>query len=391
MGSMAILSQSEFKALIEQPPGPSLSLYTPIYRKGAEGQQNPIQFRNLLREAEQKFLARGLRQPEVASLLEPARALATQSLFWKQPDEGLAVFLSPQAFYVYQLPLTLEKLVVVANRFHIKPLLPLFSADGQFYLLTLSQNAVRLFRGTHFSVQEVAMKDIPTSFAEAMRYTVVEKQVQFHTATQAPGGQGGRRQALFFGDGGERDHEKTNLLQFFQQVDEGLRHQLQDARWPLVLAGVDYLRSLYREASTYANILLEGIPGNPDHLSPQTLHARAWEKVAPIFESAQQGAVERYQQLAGSGSSQASADLKTILSAAYIGRVDTVWVARDQLQWGVFDPEQNRLYLHQAPEASSVDLLDLAVAYTILNSGAAYAVELEHIPGQQLVAAIFRY
>jgi len=66
-------------------------------------------------------------------------------------------------------------------------------------------------------------------------------------------------------------------------------------------------------------------------------------------------------------------------------------VTRDQLQWGVFDPEQSRLYLHQAPEASSVDLLDLAVAYTILNSGAAYAVELEHVPGQQLAAAIFRY
>jgi len=388
---MAILSQSEFKTLIEQPPGPSLSLYMPIYRKGAEAQQNPIQLRNLLREAEQKFLARGLRRPEVESLLEPARALVTQRLFWEHPDEGLAMFLSPQAFYVYQLPLALEKLVVVADRFHIKPLLPLFTADGQFYLLTLSQNAVRLFRGTHFSVQGVAMENIPTSLAEAMRYTVGEKQLQFHTATQAPGGQGGRRQAMFFGDGGERDQEKTNLLQFFQQVDEGLHHQLQDARWPLVLAGVDYLLPLYREASTYANILPEGIPGNPDHLSAQTLHARAWEKVAPIFESAQQGAVERYHKLAGSGSAQASADLKTILSAAYIGRVDTVWVARDQLQWGKFDPEQNWLYLHQSPEASSVDLLDLAVAYTILNSGSAYAVELEHVPGRHLAAAIFRY
>jgi hypothetical protein len=390
---MAIPSQSEFKALIEQPPGPSLSLYMPIYRKGAEVQQNPVQLRNLLREAEQKFLARGLQRPEVASLLEPVEALLAQPNFREHREAGLALFRAPEVFHLYDLPFPLEKLVVVADRFHVKPLLPLFTAEGQFYLLTLSQNAVRLFQGTRFRVQEIEMKNIPTSLAEAMRYTLAEKQVQFHTATQAPGGrgQGGRRQAMFFGDGGERDQEKTNLLQFFQQVDEGVRHKLAKGRWPLVLAGVDYLLPLFREASTYVNILPEGIPGNPDHLSTQTLHARAWEKVAPIFQSAEQGAVERYQQLAGSGSSQASSDLKTILSAAYIGRVDTVWVARDQLQWGVFDPEQDRLYFHQSPEASSVDLLDLAVAYTILNSGAAYAVELEHVPDRQLAAAIFRY
>ena len=80
-----------------------------------------------------------------------------------------------------------------------------------------------------------------------------------------------------------------------------------------------------------------------------------------------------------------------ILPAAYMGRVHTLWVARDQLQWGVFDPEQNRIYLHQTPEAGSVDLLDLAVAHTVLNGGAAYVVELEQMPEPQLAAAIFRY
>lgn len=388
---MATLSQSEFKALMEHPPGPSLSLYMPTYRKGAEVQQNPIQLRNLLREAEQKFLARGLRRPDVASLLEPTEALLTRPIFWEHPEEGLAIFLAPKVFKAYPLPLPLGKLVIVADRFHVKPLLPLFMADGQFYLLTLSQNTVRLFQGTRFSVQEVAMNDMPTSLAEAMRYTVAEKQVQFHTATQAPGGQGGRRQALFFGDGGERGQEKTNLLEFFQQVDEGLRHKLRGARWPLVLAGVEYLLPLYREASTYPNILPGGIPGNPDHLSTQTLHARAWKIVEPIFQSTQQGAREHYSELAGSGSPQASSDLKTILTAAYVGRVHTLWVARDQIQWGTFKPETTQLYFHQSPEASSVDLLDLAVAYTVLNGGAAYAVELEQVPDHHLAAAVFRY
>jgi hypothetical protein len=388
---MAILSQSDFKALIEQTHDPCLSLYMPTYRIGAEMQQNLIQFRNLLRDAEQKFLARGVRRPEVEALLEPAQALLSEHPFWEHQAEGLAVFLAPEVFQPYRVPLKLNRFAIVADRFHVKPLLPLFIADGQFYVLTLSQNAVRLFQGTRFSIQAVELKGIPTSLAEAMRYTVVGKQLQFHTSTQAPGGPGGRRQAMFFGESAERDEEKTNLLQFFQQVDEGLRHRLKDIRRPLVLAGVDYLLPLYREASEYPNILPEGIPGNPDRLNAEALQARAWEIVEPIFQSTQQGAFEHYQELAGSGSPQASSDLQSILTAAYIGRVHTLWVARDQLQWGLFDPATTRIYFHQSPEASSVDLLDLAVAYTVLNGGAAYAVELAHVPHQQLAAAVFRY
>jgi hypothetical protein len=42
--------------------------------------------------------------------------------------------------------------VVVTDRFHIKPLLPLLSGDGRFYVLALSQSEVRLLQGTRYSV-----------------------------------------------------------------------------------------------------------------------------------------------------------------------------------------------------------------------------------------------
>jgi hypothetical protein len=388
---MAILSKSELRALIEQPHSPCVSLFMPTHRMGAEVQQDPTRLKNLLREAEQQLLARGLRRPEAEALLDPAHRLVPQLDFWQHQSDGLAVFLAPDVFRTYRLPFEVEELVVVADRFHIKPLLPLFSADGQFYVLALSQNDIRLLQGTRFSVHEMELKDVPTSLAEALRYDDFEKQLQYHTATQSPGGRGGERPAVYFGQGAESDEAKTNLLRYFQQVDEGVCQTLGDARAPLVLAGVEYLHPLYREASHYANVMAEGIPGNPEDLSAEELHARAWTIVEPVFQAAQRVAVDRYHQLAGSRSPQASADLATIVPAAYYGRVETLFVARDQQRWGVFDPESNQVVVHPSPEEGDEDLLDFTAAHTVLNGGMVYAVESDQVPDHAPAAAIFRY
>jgi hypothetical protein len=59
------------------------------------------------------------------------------------------MFSAPDVFRHYRLPFPFQEFVVVTERFHVKPLLPLLSGDGQFYLLALSQNGVRVLQGTH--------------------------------------------------------------------------------------------------------------------------------------------------------------------------------------------------------------------------------------------------
>ncbi|RPJ11944.1 MAG: hypothetical protein EHM37_10145 [Deltaproteobacteria bacterium] len=43
-----------------------------------------------------------------------------------------------------------KELAVVSHRFHVKPLLPVLTSDGTFYILALSQNQLRLLEGTWF-------------------------------------------------------------------------------------------------------------------------------------------------------------------------------------------------------------------------------------------------
>ena len=121
---MELLSRAELKTLIEEPEGLCVSIFLPTHQAGAQTQQDPIRLKNLLREAEEQLLAKEFRTPEAEELLGPAWELLDDSVFWRHQSDGLAVLLSPGVFRHYRLPLNFEDLVVVADRYHLKPLLP---------------------------------------------------------------------------------------------------------------------------------------------------------------------------------------------------------------------------------------------------------------------------
>ncbi len=400
---MDILPRNELQLLMEKPAGPCVSIYFPMYRAFPEIQQNPVRLKNLLREAEERLVEYGLRGAEARKILEPAQLLLDDALFWQYPSDGLAVFCARDVFRVYRMPLRFDELVVVAERFHLKPLLTLITNNGQFLVLALSQNEVRLLQGTRHSVTQVELEDVPSSLAEALKYDDPEKQLQFHTGTQGasfPGG-GSRQAAIFYGPGprgeaamfhgtGAGDEDKKNdILRYFQQIDRGLQDLLRNRRAPLVLAGVEYLFPIYGEANSYAYLLDEGITGNPEELKPEELHERAWPIVEPHLLQDQAAAVEQYMQLIGTG--RTSNSITETLPAAYYGRVDTLFVAFGVQQWGTFDPETAEVHLHEQAEPGDQDLLDLAAFYTIVNSGTVYVIEPEQVPDNAPLTAVFRY
>uniref|UniRef100_A0ACD5GVZ3 Uncharacterized protein n=1 Tax=Desertifilum tharense IPPAS B-1220 TaxID=1781255 RepID=A0ACD5GVZ3_9CYAN len=383
---MPLLSLDQL-ANLTQTEEPSISIYLPTERRSKETRQNPIRFKNLIRQAEEQLIEQGLKTQEAHQLLQAAHELDTYD-FWQHQSDGLAIFISPSLFRYYRLPLDFEELAVVSDRFHLKPLLSLFTGDGQFYLLALSQNQVRLFQGSRFSISEVELENVPQGIAEALRYDDPEQQLQFHTRTQ-PARAEGDRAAIFHGQGGGEDDAKENILRYFRKVNQGIDELLKGQQIPLVLAGVEYLQPIYREANTYPHLLDKGVTGNPDILKAEELHSPAWEAIEPYFQQAQQEVIERYQELAGTG--QTSNALPEVVSTAYYQRVDSLLVPVGIQQWGAFDPQTNQVEVHSEQKVGDEDLIDLAAIHTLLNGGKVYAVEPEAVPNQEPVAAVFRY
>jgi hypothetical protein len=386
---MDLLNIEKLQALLLNKGEICISIYMPTHPTGREQQQDPIQLKNLLSQARDRLEKRATRASEIEKLLGPAEKLLINQPFWQHQSDGLAIFITSDTLETYRLPTRFEPLLVIAENFHIKPVLPFVSGNEQFYILALSQNEVRLLQGNRYTVSELGLQNTPTSLTEALWFDDPERQLQFHTGTATPNSTS-TRPSIFHGHGAPDHDTKTVLLRYFQKVNRGIMEILSEEQIPLVLAGVDYLLPIYQEANAYPHLIEDVITGNPDELSATELHQKAWELVKPIFAKNMQKDLKRYQELSGSERALASDELTEIVKAAHHGRVESLFVTLGVQVWGRYDKNQATVEQDRKFQPGDQDLLDLAATQTLLNGGKVYALEPNEMPAR-MISAIYRF
>jgi len=379
---MELLRREVIDSLVKESAGPCVSIFLPTARGGSETRQGPIRLKNLLKKAEQKLAARDRRDFDLRGFLEPAQKLCENSGFWLHQGDGLAVFRSQDRFSYYRLPLRFEELVVVTERFHLKPLLRMFTEDGRFYLLSLSKNGVRFLECTRHGAREIELgTEVPRSLQELRELAGVQRHTTGHSVSASLHGLGHGTRA--------GENEKQELKEYFRLVDRAVREIIRDDNAPVVLAGVEYELALYREASSHPALIAGGVMGSPEGRRISQLREEAWNLVEPHFRNARAEAARRYEESVGT--SRASNVLEELVPAACTGRVERLFVAVGRQRWGVYNPQTQRVKIREQAHAGDEDLLDLAAIQTFLHRGAVYAVTPEEVPGGRSLAATLRY
>ena len=380
---MKNLTLDQIKGLAQQTASPSISIFLPTHRSGQDAQQDPIRLKNLLRDAEKQLLDGGMGPREAGALLQPAQALLDDANFWNHQHEGLALFMSADDFHYYALPFSVEELLVVAQSYYVKPVLPLFTNNGHYFILAISQNEIRLFEGTRYGVGQIDLPEgTPESLEAALRLDGPQKTLQMH-----PGGGGG----MFHGQGPGDEEQKVWIEQYLNLVDTSLKEIFREQNAPLVLAGVDYLLPMYRKVSEYQNIMEEGITGNPDHLRPEELQEQAWRIVETYFQQETKKIVEQYQQLADTD--KATDNVEEIVAAAFNGRVDKLILSVENQIWGAFNPKDGKVMRSSNGQSKKYNLalLDFTAMHTLQNGGTVCALSQDEMPTDSPIAAVFRY
>ncbi|WP_036482027.1 hypothetical protein [Myxosarcina sp. GI1] len=381
---MTLLSKTELENLLSETSEPCISIYMPAEKAGAETRQNPIRFKNLISEAEQQLDDLEMRSDDANNILQEAKETINNYDFWQHQDEGLAVFIAPNNLRYYRLPYNFEELVVVSDRPHLKPLLPVITRNSRFYLLALAQNQVKLFQGNHYSIKEIDLPaGVPDSIEEALKYDDPEKQIQYHS------GGGSGNSPTYHGQGVGTTEDKEGIRRFLIAVERGMQNLLNDAKVPLVLAGANFLLPIYHETNSYNNLLEAGIEGNPENTSPEDLHQQAWSIIEPHLQQERDDAIAQFNE--SLAADRAGTEIEKILPAAYNGQVDTIFIAANAQKWGKFDPQANKIEFVEEPGDGAIDLLDYAAMRTFLQGGDVYILELEEMPEKSPIVATFRY
>lgn len=390
--NMDLFNREELKTLAQTEADVHVSLYMPTIRVEADLDQNHIRLKNLLKQSRQKLKDAGKREEDIDSLLSDVQSRVDDKAFWINQSDGLAIFVTPEFTRFWRLPLDFEELALVGDRFHLKPLFPLIATNNRFYVLALSQNRVRLFLGTHYSMNEIVSNEIPRSITDALFFDDPERQLQFHTGNRA----GNRRDNVFHGQGRQNDDVRSRpqdqLRRFFREVDHGLAQTLQDDTAPLLLAGVEYYLPLYRDANSYQHMIEDEIVGgNPEHLNLKDLHSKAWEVIEKHFLESQKASIEQFRETSGQDEEMASTRIDEIVPAAAFSRIDTLYVPIGAHRWGRFNADANEVEVHEEYENGDEDLLDFAAVNTYLNGGNVHALRRENMPVEAELAATFRF
>lgn len=358
---------------------PRLSLFLPV-PPGRPRSAVRARARSLLDRAERELREEGLTAPAAGALVERVRRVLARARPRSAADRGLAVFADADAVSHVHVPLTLPELAVVGDRFTVAPLLPVLGRQGRFFLLALSHEEIRLFRGTARSLEPVDVEGLPL----AAWTTMPRRTAHVHAVVADRGGHGSR--AVFHGERAA-DDRKPRALQHFRGADRALREVLQGEDAPLVLAGVRYLQSLYRSVNSYPHLVADGIDGSPDRTDGEELHRQAWALAEAGLHRRRSAVVERYRALRGTGRTAGTAG--DAHDAAVAGRVETLLVDEAACAWPPADG--GRTVVRVDPPAGDPEPVEPAVLATLRRSGEVVVLPSGEMPEESPLAAILRY
>jgi len=383
---MDTITLHELKQLAGHQEGLAVSLYLSTHAVGEPERQDAIRFKNLIQSAQSQLEARGVRSGDAAALLLPAKQLPGNAEFWNHRSQGLAILAAPGLFHTYRLPTAFPESATVGRRLNIKPLLAAADGGERFLVLALSQNQVKLWEATRAAIRELAVKGLPANKREALLIDSVDRGEQVHAGMR---GSLGKQSSVFHGQGGEKDTAKTEIEQYFRVIDHALAPLLRHETAPLLLAGVDYLLPIFRQVTRYPHLAERHLTGNCDLLTALQLHERSWEIMRPYFDRPRRRALDRLREL--NGTDKASLDPAAIVTAVAGGRVDVLLADSSQERHGTFDPKLGQAATCDATCPGGEDLVNLAVAETLLHGGTVFPAASRELPAQSPMAAVFRY
>ncbi len=350
----------------------AVSIALPTTPVSIETDADRIQLKNLAKEASDQLAAANADKRRLALLIEELDDLIEDSAFWEYQARGLVIYATPDNLRTFRVPSTLQPLVKVSDRFHLKPLLRSTTFCHAGFVLALADGGVRLIEvGKDLPAVEVAVPELPANAASAAGKRTI--------ATRSYSGRIG---------GGEG--KKVRLRQYARKVDAAVRNILAGGQVPLILAAVEALDAIYRSVNSYPHLADQSLRGNPERQSAAALASAARDVLDTLYRERIARWHERYQRRLNED--RATTDLARSARAATAGAVASLLVDMDQVVNGTVNETDGTVTFAESAGADSYGVADEVARRVLLTGGEVLSVRAEDMPEPgKPVAAILRY
>lgn len=385
---MTLISKKEIIELHAVNQENCISIFIPTHRAGKKvlQQEDTLALKNQLKEVKNKLAKKGIHADVVNKMTALVQQLIDDSSFWREQSDGLAIFIADGFSKTYSLPVYFKEFSYVSNSFYLKPLMPMFVGDGNFYLLMLERSNVKLYECTQHSFTEISIEDlIPETKQDRVGFDYEQKNLQFRT------GQAGTGQVMYHGQEAATGKRENEIKKYLRAINDGLAPLFRDSDMPMLIAAQRPLFDVYKEENTYPNLMQENLNVDFGDTAISDAHEMAWEMMAPVFDQKRKDKIALFLEEQGTGKTAIGID--KIIPAAINGKVDALFCENKSDIYGNFKEENNAVVVAQSEEnENTISLMNVAAVKTFINGGDVYLLDKEEMPNpNSRINALYRY
>ncbi len=245
---------------------PSVSIIFPMDLSQAQYNYNKDKLKLVVKRV-QKYLAKEfpatISKPLIVKLIK-----VYNEVDFKVLSKGLAIYISQNHEKLFRFSFTVKEKVIIDKSFQIRDLLFAAKYNIEYFILLISSNENKLFRGFDKSFKEIDFVDAPKN--------IKEWKIDLHTKV-----------------GNFSDAHSINditLEKYLRDIDRSLSNILRVNALPIVIACVGEIADKYKKISKNSDLVLGYIEGNFEHASVSEIV----NKTIPVLEEKSIKEQEKY-------------------------------------------------------------------------------------------------
>lgn len=366
--------------IMKKGKNPVISIYLDTHIKKPDRLENPIRFKNLVREAQDALKDKDIRA--FRDLFSLFKQMEEDVIFWEGATKGMAILADEEECIVYKLPIDVTSRAIVSDSYYIKPILKSYQQNDRYHVLGLNRDRFFLYEADRYGLQPISLDEKDSTMEGVLGSQITES----HLSHASLGGD----QSTYHGYGGAKDERKIDEERFFRYVDTFIQENYSmPYKIPLILVGLDQHQGELRKTSKNPYLVKEGIKSDIEAMDEKMLYEKVQNIIQELFRQQLNERMEIFNQ--AHSKDMGSDDVVQIARAITEQRVAVLYLEENKVHPGRYDLSLGTITEGASENDYIGDIYDDMAEAVLSQGGEVLILERADMPTERDLAAVYRY
>ena len=351
---IAVKEKKEIELMTSPKVSPCVSIIFPTHMRYPHFKEDQLKLKKMVQSAED-YLSMNYTEAIAQPMRKKVQALAGSIDFnFHSRSKGLGIFVSPDAAKIIHFPFPVKEKLVVSDNFETRDVILAETYQLEYWVLSLNERALRLFKGKGMEIVEVNDDNFPTEFVDDFDEPKPSRGSSYSSSLK-----GMKDKSLI---------KEERFTAFLRIIDKKLQSYLNlDSK--LILSGGKKNIVYFEKVSEHKEKVIAKVAGNHDYDNLKKFSDLVWKQVKDYLDQENEKTFKQFVEAYGTG--LAAWGIESVWKAAKEGKGLTLLVEKDFSHPGFLAKNEFKL-LHNPPNTlhkTITDSVDDVIEIVLKNGG----------------------